>query len=164
MARLEAEAEIARRLASYDDAGPAKEGRYRFISSQRSHFALSTLCRACGVARSAYYDWAAKAGLTEAVVEEAYLANMVWDIFWANRRRYGSPRVTVELWRQGIKVNHKTAERIMAELGLVGLSGRRKLRTTRKDPSAVPALGFGSDTTMVNGPVAPGPKERLIAS
>jgi putative transposase len=85
-------------------------------------------------------------------VEEAYLANMVWDIFWANRRRYGSPRVTVELWRQGIKVNHKTVERIMGELGLQGLSGRAKLRTTRKDPSAVPAHDLVQRDFTADGP------------
>ena len=91
------------------------------------------------VSRSAYYAWAAKAdGPSLATLEEAHLANLVWDVFWANRRRYGSPRVTEELWRQGIKVNHKTVESLMAGLGLQGLSGRRKLKTTQAGPKGCP--------------------------
>ena len=36
-------------------------------------------------------------------------------------------------------MNHKTVEALMAALGLQGLSGRRKLKTTRQDPKAAPA-------------------------
>ena len=109
-------------------------------AAEAANFAITTLCRVTKVSRSAYYAWAAKAdGPSLAMLEEAHLANLVWDVFWANRRRYGSPRVTEELWRQGIKVNHKTVESLMAGLGLQGLSGRRKLKTTRQDPKAAPA-------------------------
>jgi transposase InsO family protein len=140
VAELEAEAEIAARLASYDDGGPGAERKYRFISAEAASFTVTALCRVTKVSRSAYYAWAAKAGgVSLAMLEEARLANLVWDVFWANRRRYGSPRVTEELWRQGITVNHKTVETLMAALGLQGLSGRRKLKTTRQDPKAAPA-------------------------
>jgi transposase InsO family protein len=140
IAQLEAEAEIARRLASYDDAAPAKYRKYRFIASEAGNFAVTTLCRVCKVSTSAYYYWAANPDQpSDALVEEAYLAKAIWDIFWANHRRYGSPRITAELWRQGTKVNHKTVEALMASLGLQGLSGRRKIRTTRQDKSATPA-------------------------
>ena len=140
VAELEAEAEIAARLASYDDGGPGVERKYRFIRAEAASFTVTALCRVTNVSRSAYYVWATKAGgLRLAMLEEAHLANLVWDVFWANRRRYGSPRVTEALWRQGIKVNHKTVEVLMAALGLQGLSGRRKLKTTRQDPKAAPA-------------------------
>jgi transposase InsO family protein len=140
VAELEDEAEIAARLASYDDGGPGAERKYRFIAAEAANFAVTTLCRVTRVSRSAYYAWVAKADRpSPAVLEEARLANLVWDVFWANRRRYGSPRVAQELWRQGIKVNHKTVESLMAALGLQGLCGRRKLKTTRQDPNAAPA-------------------------
>ena len=140
VAQLEAEAEIARRLASYDDGGPGPARKYRFIASEQANFPVRTLCRVCRVSRSAYYAWAARGDEpTEAVLEEAYLANLVWGTYWASRGRYGSPRVCAELWRQGVQANHKTVEALMAALGLQGLSGRRKLRTTRQDPRAAPA-------------------------
>jgi transposase InsO family protein len=47
--------------------------------------------------------------------------------------------VTEELWRQGITVNHKTVEALMSALGLQGLSGRRKVKTTRQGPRNAPA-------------------------
>ena len=140
IAQLEAEAEIACRLASYDDSAPARHRKYRFIASQAANFAVRTLCRVCQVSCSAYYQWASGAGgPSHALVDEAYLAKAIWDIFSANRRRYGSPRITAELWRQGTKVNHKTVEVLMAALGLQGLSGRRKMKTTRQDKNAAPA-------------------------
>ncbi len=127
VAELEAETEIAARFASYDDGGPGAERKYRFITAEAANFAITTLCRVTKVSRSPYYAWAATAdGPSLAMLEEARLANLVWDVFWANRRRYGSQRVTEELWRQGIKVNHKTVESLMAGLGLQGLSGSAK--------------------------------------
>ena len=140
VAQLEAEAEIAGRLASYDDGGPEPARKYRFIASEQANFPVRTLCRVCRASRSAYYDWAKRGdGPTEATLEEAQLANLIWDVFRASKGRYGSPRVCEELWRQGVKVNHKTVESLMAALGLQGLSGRRKLRTARQDPRATPA-------------------------
>jgi transposase InsO family protein len=48
--------------------------------------------------------------------------------------------VTAQLAREGIPVNHKAVEAEMVRQGLRGRSSRRKMRTTRRDPSKVPAL------------------------
>jgi transposase InsO family protein len=115
---------------------------YRFIDSQRAEFNVRALCRVCEVSRSSYYDWAAAqaAGADEDDYEEAYLANRIYDIWAGSRRRYGVPRVTAQLWREGVKINHKTVARLMAILGIRGICGRRKVVTTRRDPTATPAL------------------------
>jgi transposase InsO family protein len=137
---LEAEAEIARRLAAFEDRGPQRERVYRFIALEAASFAVAVLCRVCRVSRSAYYAWVAKGhGPDDAVVDEACLANRIYDIWRRSRRRYGAPRVTAALWRQGVEVNEKRVARLMAELGIAGICGRRKLRTTRRDPSHRPA-------------------------
>jgi transposase InsO family protein len=137
--QLEAEAEIARRLAASDERGPERERIYRFIDSETAHFAVSTLCRVCGVSRSAYYAWLSRGhGLGEATVEEAQLANRIYDIWRGSRRRYGAPRVTAALWKQGVTVSEKRVARLMVELGIAGKCGRRKVRTTRRDPAARP--------------------------
>jgi hypothetical protein len=50
----------------------------------------------------------------------------------------GCPRVTAQLAREGITVNHKAGEREMARQGLAGRCSRRKIRTTRRDPDQAP--------------------------
>jgi hypothetical protein len=111
---------------------------FAFIDSQKADFDVRTLCEVCEIGRSSYYDWAAMvaAGPDEATWAEAAFANRVFDIWAASRGRYGSPRVTAALWRAGIVANHKRVERVMAELGISGRCGRRKIRTTVRDPNA----------------------------
>jgi transposase InsO family protein len=114
---------------------------YRFIDSQKAEFGAKIVCRVCGVSRTAYYDWAAAqdAGPDEATIEEAYLANRIYDIWAGTRGRYGVPRVSAQLWREGVAVNHKRVERLMGILDIQGICGRRKMVTTRRDPGATPA-------------------------
>ena len=141
VADLEAEREIARRLAAFDAGTAGRERIYRFIDSESANFSVAKLCQVCGVARSAYYDWLGRerAGPGEALLEEAYLANRVFDIWRRSRRRYGAPRVTAVLRKQGVEVNEKRVARLMGELGIAGKCGRRKVRTTWRDPAARPA-------------------------
>jgi transposase InsO family protein len=140
VADLEAEREIVRRLAAFD-AGPAgRERMYRFIRYESADFSVAKLCQVCGVARSAYYDWLGhQGGPSEALVEEAYLANRIFDVWRRSRRRYGVPRVTAALRKQGLELNEKRVARLMGELGIAGRCGRRKIRTTWRDPAAQPA-------------------------
>lgn len=114
---------------------------YRFIDCQKAEFDVKTLCRVCEVSRSAFYTWARaeEIGADDATWEEATMANRIYDIWARSRGRYGVPRVTAALWREGTQVNHKRVERLMGELGLAGACGRRKLRTTVRDTNAAPA-------------------------
>ena len=42
----------------------------------------------------------------------------ICDIFKENKGRYGYRRVTLQLRNEGLRINHKTVERLMSELGL----------------------------------------------
>lgn len=113
---------------------------YRFISDQKADFDIKTLCKVCEVARSSYYDWERSCSQPDdALMAEAHLANRIYDIWMASRGRYGAPRITAQLRREGEAVNHKKVERLMADLHIQGVRGRRKVRTTVRDPKAVPA-------------------------
>jgi len=48
--RLEAEAEITRRLARFSSPGPKRLRIYRFVESESKNFAVRTLCKVVGVA------------------------------------------------------------------------------------------------------------------
>jgi transposase InsO family protein len=140
VARLEAEATILRRLAALPRGGPERERIYRFVEANAGEFPVAQLCEVAEVSRSAFYAWRSKGpGPCEQGWDEAILANRIYDIWVASRRRYGSPRVTAALWRQGVRVSAKRVARLMVELGIAGRSGRRKLRTTRRDPAAHPS-------------------------
>jgi transposase InsO family protein len=137
---LEDEVEIARRLANFEEWGSQRSRVYRFVESEAANFAVRTLCRVAGVSTSAYYAWRARGeGPSEALVDEAVMANRVFDVWRGSRGRYGAPRVTAALLKAGVAVNEKRVARLMVELGVAGKSGRRKLRTTRRDPGATPA-------------------------
>jgi len=140
VARLKAEAEIARRLAGFRSPGPERLRIYRFVESESADFAVRTLCKVAGVSSSAYYAWRSRGeGPSEALVDEAHLANRIFDVWCRSRGRYGAPRVTAALLKAGVKVNEKKVARLMAELGIAGKCGRRKLRTTWADKTATPA-------------------------
>ncbi|WP_428834187.1 IS3 family transposase [Lentzea roselyniae] len=54
-----------------------------------------------------------------------------------SRGTYGSPRITAELRDQGEVVSAKTVAKVMADIGIEGISPRTfKVRTTVTDPSA----------------------------
>lgn len=49
--------------------------------------------------------------------------------------RYGYRRITQQLKRQGIVVNHKRVARLMKEMGLAGKAPKRRCRTTNSNHS-----------------------------
>ena len=137
---LEAEAEIARRLAGFEQRCAERERLYRFIEAEAANFTLTMLCRVCRVSRSAYYSWRADGdGPDQATWDEALVVDAIFDIWSGSRRRYGSPRVSAALAKQGWKVNEKRVARLMGELAIAGKHGRRKLVTTQRDKDATPA-------------------------
>jgi transposase InsO family protein len=114
---------------------------FAFVHRQKADFAVKTLCRVCRVSSSGYYDWAARAaaGPSDAELAEAELIEMIRLVHKESRGNYGQPRVTAKLARDGVVVNHKRVERLMAQEGIQGRCGRRKVRTTVRDPQAEPA-------------------------
>ena len=97
------------------------------------------LCRLVELPRATYYRWASGV-MSDRLLDDAYLANDIVDIYRQSRGTYGSPRVWGQLRRRGIRVGEKRVARIMAELGLVGAHSRRKWRRGRPDTAPAPDL------------------------
>jgi transposase InsO family protein len=109
--------------------------RYRFISEHRTTFGVKRLCQVLGLRRQGFHEWvAAEATRTARAEAEAELVTLITRIHTDHRGAYGVPRVTAELHRRGIVVNHKRVERLMREHGLVGIT-RRKRRTLTRPPA-----------------------------
>ena len=111
---------------------------YAFVDAQKTDFKVTTLCRVCGVSTSGFYDWAARvaAGPSDAERAEAEVLERIREAHRKSRGRYGEPRITAQLARDGVPVNHKRVERLMVADGLSGRCGRKKIRTTVRDPAA----------------------------
>jgi putative transposase len=83
-----------------------------------------------GVARSGYYAWRRKKQSPRQAMN-VELSQHIERVFREEKGRYGSPRITVALRRQGRPCNHKRVERIMRQKGLQARSKRRwRPRTT----------------------------------
>jgi putative transposase len=82
---------------------------FAFVAAQKVDFPVRTLCRVCRVSTSGFYAYSArKAGPprpSELAIAE--IARRIARVHRSSRRRYGSPRVTAQLAREGIPVNHK---------------------------------------------------------
>jgi putative transposase len=114
--------------------------RYRHVSAMKAEgFPIHAACEAAEISTSAYYEWLHRStGPTEWELDEAYLINQIRDIHAGTDATYGSPRVTEELRRRGHCANHKRIERLMREYDIIGVTERRRVRTTIQAEDAPP--------------------------
>ena len=92
------------------------------------------MCRVLGVSFSGYYAWRSRTQSARARRDEG-LGKAIRAIHEDSRGTYGMPRVHAELVARGWRVSRKRVARLMREAGLVGVSRRRGVRTTRADSS-----------------------------
>lgn len=114
---------------------------YAFIDDQKTEFGVETLCKVTGVSRSAFYDWSTRrdAQPSADAQAQAELVTRIRKIHGRSGAAYGCPRVVAQLRRDGVVVNHKRVERLMRIHQIQGRCGRRKIRTTVRDPLASPS-------------------------
>jgi hypothetical protein len=82
---------------------------FAFVAVQKADFPVRTLCRVCKVSTSGFYAYTARRAGPPSPTElaRAVVARHIARVHKSSRRRYGSPRVTAQLAREGIAVNHK---------------------------------------------------------
>ena len=103
-------------------------------------FPAGLVLRVLGVAESTYYDRRARQVMpSRRELDDAVLLEQILKIRAAHEfaATYGSPRVWLELRRQGVRVGRKRVERLMREHGLQGAHLRRgwKGGSTRQHPA-----------------------------
>lgn len=107
---------------------------------EERQFSVVRMARLLDVSTSGYYAYmkrAAAAVLTPRQQRRADLEVKISQVHADSRGTYGSPRVTAELRDQGEVVTEKTVAKIMAGIGLEGISPRTfKVKTTVADPTA----------------------------
>jgi putative transposase len=88
---------------------------------------VEPMCRLAGVSRAGFYRFLQPRYAGE---EETEVRNAIQQIVLEHRHRYGYRRVTVELGRRGMRVNHKRVLRLMREDNLLGVQPAAFIATT----------------------------------
>ena len=110
-------------------------------------FPAGLVLRVLDIPESTYYDWRARrVTASRRELADAALLEQILKIRSVHEfaGTYGSPRVWLELRRQGVRVGRKRVERLMRTHGLQGAHLRRGWRhgSTRQNPyhTAAPDL------------------------
>jgi putative transposase len=90
------------------------------------------------VSPSGYYAWLERPPSAREMANDELVQEMQ-RIHAFSRRTYGRPRMHADLRDEGFLVNHKRVGRLMRLAGIVGVTRRRKWRTTKRDGDARPA-------------------------
>jgi putative transposase len=99
---------------------------FRLIEAERAQHAVSRLCQTLGVTRAGFYAWKGRPPSRRALADRELRA-LVGRVFADSRETYGAPRIQAELADgHGIRVSRKRVARLMRELGIAGVSRRRK--------------------------------------
>jgi putative transposase len=110
---------------------------FRLVEAERAQHPVSLLCNVLGVTRAGYYGWR-KRGRSPRQRRDGELKRLVATVFADSHESYGAPRIQAELADDyGLRVSRKRVARLMRELGIQGVSRRRKgLRTTARAKEA----------------------------
>lgn len=112
--------------------------KFKLIDEEKTHHSVSRLAGVLGVSRAGYYA-SRKRGPSKRKTEDEELTVLIAEIHQASFGTYGTPRIHAELAQaHGIRVGRKRVARLMRELGLEGVS-RRKRKKADKGKAEMPA-------------------------
>lgn len=113
--------------------------------SLQGSLGIERMCELARVSRAGFYR-----SLREQrpVEEEMEVRSAIQQIALGHRRRYGYRRISAELRRRGMQVNHKRVLRMMREDNLLALKRRRFVVTTDSNHSLEVYLNLASRMTL----------------
>lgn len=104
--------------------------RYAFIRENAQQWPIFRMCDVLEVSRAGYYAWRSRPTSRRAVVHRELLAR-IKGVHKQSRGTYGSPRIRVQLSREGAQHSRKLIARLMRQNGVRARKGRRfKVVTT----------------------------------
>jgi len=124
---------------------------FECVKAHQAVHRVATQCRILGVSASGYYAWQHRAPSARAQADAA-LTEEIRGIHARSRGTYGAPRIHAELAAQGVHVGRTRVARLLQAAGLAGVSRRRHVWTTRRDPAARPAPDLVQRAFAVEGP------------
>ena len=112
-----------------------------FVDEHRAEFGVEPICRTLQVAPSSYYAAKKREVAPSArAVRDAAMMQILMALWVLNRKVYGAHKLWKAAQRAGHEIGRDQVARLMRELGIEGVSRRRKrVFTTIGDPDAVRA-------------------------
>ena len=109
--------------------------KYQFIFAGHVRYPISLQCEVLDVSRAGYYQWRSRTTSSGARANAALVARMK-VLHLVHKGRYGSPRMTVALQREGYACSRNRVARLMRLDGLAARVKRKYCRTTVSDHRA----------------------------
>jgi transposase InsO family protein len=91
---------------------------------------VERMCQLAEISRASFYRSLQEG---QPVEEEMEVRSVIQQIVLEHRRRYGYRRISAELRRRGMQVNHKRVARIMREDDLLAMQPKQFVATTKSD-------------------------------
>jgi transposase InsO family protein len=103
--------------------------KFALIDAENAHFPIDFMCEELGVSRSGFYAWRGREP-SQRTREDVLLGVEVAAVHEASGKRYGSPRVHLELQSMGRKIGRNRVAKLMRKQELVARPQRRFKHTT----------------------------------
>lgn len=113
--------------------------------SRQGALSIERMCDLAQVSRAGFYR---SLQADQPIEEEMAVRTAIQGIVVEHRRRYGYRRITAELRRRGMRVNHKRVVRLMREDNLLAVQPRAFVVTTDSDHALEVALNLASRLTL----------------
>lgn len=113
--------------------------------SRQGSLSIERMCDLAQVSRAGFYR---SLQADQPVAEDMAVRSAIQEIAVAHRRRYGYRRITAELRRRGMRVNHKRVARLMRADNLLAVQPRTFVVTTDSDHEWEVALNLASRLTL----------------
>ena len=112
---------------------------------------VATMCRVLGVSPSGYYAWRHRKP-SKRMLSNVQLTDAIRGLHQQSDGTYGAPRILADLLEMGRRVGRKRVSRLMREADIVGVSRRKGVTTTRRNPAAPSAEDLVDRNFAAEGP------------
>lgn len=109
--------------------------RFEFMRDNEKRFSVEKMAKILGVSRSGYYDFLNR-GESATAKANKRLKEKIIEIHEASRKVYGSPRIHVELLRQGERCSRKRVAKLMKEAKIQAKMRKRWKKITQQSEKA----------------------------
>lgn len=97
-------------------------------------YRINLMCKLLDVSRQGYYEWR-KREPSNREIRHAFLEKEIKRIFYEHERRYGSPRIALQLYDEGIETNKRVVAVLMRKMNLCAVGYHCRKPTYGKSES-----------------------------